>query len=287
MYGKLLIALLMLSATALFVAELTQQVTPRSDMAPRGFTNGFATTTITSTTRTASDYGHTTPMPHSLRETPRGDTYNSRIVATRPETYPDEKTIEDLFATLIAPTRPKATTTESTNPELLWDGNRTAPSATPSESEKELLTPYQEALYVYGNTVGEMLSTFELAHSGQATILGDFFSGKGTLTSERVARLADAYTTLSEDLKHVPPPQSAHIIHEKLQNAYASVGRTLATLSSHTTTPTADDVLAYNATAEAVAKQLLALTLLFSSSGVTFSPSDPGSVFTKPDFSSL
>jgi len=284
MYYKLAGALLFLSVLALLIAEMRQSTPPQTTETAGGFTSGYTDTHKNSGAPLSENKEISQPSV-SFRTTPRGDTYSTRAVThLLTQTEISTQSIEDLFATLVPRQKNLRNATPYTDESnLIWDGSL---ASTPiiQNPNSNTRTTHQDALYDYGNKMGEMLTTFELQQSGQTAVLGDFFSGNGS--SYRIARLADAYTTLAKDLARVSPPSDARTIHTRLREAYASVGKLLTTLSSKATPPSIDDVIAYNAVAESAGKELIALSLLFSSSGVIFSPSDPGRVFTIPDFPS-
>lgn len=146
-------------------------------------------------------------------------------------------------------------------------------------------TALQDALYYYGNEVGDTIVSFENSHPDQPAILKNHAEQPGNPdTQAALKRLADDITHVGESIDGIEPvPTQAKSAHVALVAAYKELGAKLATVS-HTqgNDPLYDAIVAYDASADDFAKKFVTLALLFQAYGVTFSPGDGGSVFVFP-----
>jgi len=156
-----------------------------------------------------------------------------------------------------------------------------------SISKPKARTPEEQALYDYGNAVGENIKAFENTHKNATEILKNFFPEKGGFASQNqvavnaVLSLANDYSQLGNKLANMSAvPDSVQMLHMALAKSYADVGAGLAMVAK---TGAAGDItkaiLAYDSTADIFIKNFVAIAEFFSALGIKFSETDPGSVF--------
>lgn len=144
------------------------------------------------------------------------------------------------------------------------------------------LTPEAEALKTYGNTIGAHIQGFESMHSNSAQILKDHAEDReNTEKAERVSRLGYDIAELGRDLTLITDvPDIAKAAHSALATSYRIVGTNLTKIAA---TKTDEEFLGaintYNASVEALSKRFFVLISIFTANSVTFSSSEPGSVF--------
>jgi hypothetical protein len=143
-------------------------------------------------------------------------------------------------------------------------------------------TPQQEELYEYGNRVGGLIQEFESSHADMLVVLKDAYADRSN-TAKRIAaeRIGEDYEKLGRDIAEITPPESASSMHTGIADAYQDAGKKMV-LKLRTTTD--EEFLAamhtYNNSVLEFTNNFVALATHFSLSGVRFSSSDPGSVFT-------
>lgn len=143
----------------------------------------------------------------------------------------------------------------------------------------------QDALYLYGNEVGDAIVSFEGSHPNQPAILKDHAEQPEKPEAQAaLKRLADDIAHVGESIDGIEPvPAQAKAAHSALVAAYKLLGDRLGTVSqTHGNDPLFDAIVSYNASADDFAKKFVSLALLFQAYGVTFSPGDGGSVFVFP-----
>lgn len=153
-------------------------------------------------------------------------------------------------------------------------------SASTASSPK---TPKQQALYEYGNRIGQEIKSFDEQHANATSLLKNAYEDRGnTQKADAAAKtgqdLIELGKRLEEDIDSVP--QDARAMHLALANAYRTAGEKYV---AKLYTKTDDEFLAaintYNASVDEVIKRQLALITLFEVAEIRFSASDPGSVF--------
>lgn len=143
----------------------------------------------------------------------------------------------------------------------------------------------ENALYAYGNDVGDLITSFENQHPNQPATLKNHMEQKDD--PEAIAALKK----LGNDLAHLGDsidalgivPKEAASANKSLADAYRSIGTKLAAVpDARENDALYDAVVTYNSAAEDFVKKYVSLALLFQSYGVTFSPGDGGSIFVFP-----
>lgn len=144
-------------------------------------------------------------------------------------------------------------------------------------------TPEQQKLYAYGNEVGSYIQTYEDANRNAAVALRDQAEDRQNQQKNQAVKLiAGSLRNVGEnllDIDTIPPAVSG--LHKALAESYIDVGRKLAAVPDASGDAAfVSAIEAYNASADTLVKNYIALAGIFSISGVTFSEQDPGSIFT-------
>ncbi len=144
-------------------------------------------------------------------------------------------------------------------------------------------TAIQEELYAYGNRFGSEVRGFEDSHMNGIQILKDQAEDRTSATKASLAiRYAEDLKRLGQDLQEFSEvPARAVPFHKKLAASYVETGTKLALIPK---TKTDAEFLAavetYNRSMDAFTNNYVALVQFFIAQGVSFSPSDPGSIFS-------
>lgn len=150
------------------------------------------------------------------------------------------------------------------------------------ETEKPR-TAEQQVLHEYGNELGLSLQSFADLHTNMVGTLKDQAEDRSDpVKGAGVKRLGDDFVRLGAELESMQNiPTSMQDAHQKLAAAYRDVGTKLAVIPG----ASGDEAFlaainTYNTSAEVLSRRLVDIIDRFVVSGVTFSASDPGSVFT-------
>ncbi|HVM73676.1 MAG TPA: hypothetical protein VMU13_02230 [Candidatus Paceibacterota bacterium] len=146
-------------------------------------------------------------------------------------------------------------------------------------------TKAQQALYDYGNEVGSYIQGYDAAHSNQSQVLDDADKDRQNVTKQTaVEKIGTDLQFIGQSIAEITDvPDAAQADTTALSNAYIDIGKKLVLVAQ--AEPKTDGVLVaaiknYDAGVNTFNQRYIALANLFSSYGVTFSTSDPGSVFT-------
>lgn len=144
-------------------------------------------------------------------------------------------------------------------------------------------TALQQELYAYGNRFGSEVRGFEDSHMDGIQILKDQAEDRGNSEKASAAiRYAEDLARLGKDLEELASvPTLAKSFHAKLAASYVETGTKLALIPK---TKTDAEFLAaietYNRSMDVFTNNYVALVQFFIAHGVSFSPSDPGSIFS-------
>jgi hypothetical protein len=235
---------------------------------------------------TVSD-GHT-----ALPTTQAGPTMQAKDIGYIPlqtqneiGTGPQDTSADFDFATFAAAlSRPKSSKPVDTGePSSAYDFIPTGLIATTTLTKAR--TSLQNQLYMYGNDVGDTITSFENSHPDQPAIL------KNQMEQRDDPAAAAALRGLGDDLAHVGEtlaamdlvPTQARSAHAGLAAAYTDIGTKLAAVAD----AKGDDatyaaIVSYDKAADDFAKKYVALAQVFQAYDITFSPGDGGSLFVFP-----
>ena len=194
----------------------------------------------------------------------------------------DSQSGADDFAKLLAQlTQPKtqAGTSAETTPSAyayIPSGLITVDSTTRSRSSGD------DELYTYGNAVGNYIQSFESMNSNAAQILKDQAEERTNADkTDAVRRMGVAYAELGRDLNIIDPiPASAKSLHSAYATSYRIIGTNLTKIATAANDKDyIDAITTYNDSVDGLTKRFLALVTFFAAHNITFSSSDPGSIF--------
>lgn len=141
----------------------------------------------------------------------------------------------------------------------------------------------QRALYSYGNVAGAIIQTYEDTHKNAAQVLKDQSTDRSSPDkAAQVVAIGNALTRVGRDLagsSEVPPPVLSY--NSALAKSYQDIGGKLTLVAKAQSD--ADFIAAiqtYDAAVDSFTRNYVALATYLSGNGVTFSSSDPGSVFS-------
>jgi len=189
--------------------------------------------------------------------------------------------IAALLALLVQPNSTAAGSSEETPDTYAFIPQGFITTSTSNESRT--VTPGQESgLHEYGNQVGTYIKDFEDMHRAGPQILKDHIEDRAN--PQKIAaleRLASDMEYLGISLLEMDyVPANATAMHKAYAAAYKAAGANLIKVSETTTDEEFVDAIAtYNASVEELTKRFLMLVALFGANNITFSSSDPGSVF--------
>jgi hypothetical protein len=139
----------------------------------------------------------------------------------------------------------------------------------------------QEALYTYGNRAGTLIQRVESKTKTHTDALVAFFEEKTDANRENILEMSGAFEDLSVDLQEMDAvPQQVAAAHEDLASGYEHIAENLRNIAE-----TEDDeallaaVEQYNADADVFAAAFVSVVTTFSAYDVTFTATDPGSLF--------
>ena len=215
----------------------------------------------------------------SIQDLLSGQRRDDRITLQRTElaspTSAEETDFTGLLGQLLAPVEETITTPGAY--DFIPRGFISTSSAAPKTQ-----SPLQEQLYGYGNDIGNYLRTFEDSHANMLTILKDAREDMGnSAKADAAAQVGTDYRILARDLRAMSVPEIARTLHASFADANEAVGKNMETLARvKTDQEFLDAVDVYNKSVEAYTEKFVALASLFVANEVSFSESDPGSVFT-------
>ncbi len=146
-------------------------------------------------------------------------------------------------------------------------------------------TPAQQALYQYGNEVGSYIEGYDGAHTNQTQIISDAINDRHSTTkAAAVAQIGTDLEVVGQGIASVSDtPSDASAQNAALAKGYITIGEKLvavATAMSQQDSELGAAIKSYDASVNAFNVSYVSLATLFSSAGVRFSNSDPGSVFS-------
>jgi hypothetical protein len=190
---------------------------------------------------------------------------------------------ESLLSQLIAPEKaPEKSEGEAT------DAYSFIPRGLISITEPvEQKTALQQELFDYGNRVGALVRAFDEAHLNMISQLKDAYADRGNGAKRETAeKIGTDYQALGKELESLADvPLAVKSMHLSIARAYQDAGTKMVTkLRAHSDDEFLVAMHAYNASALQFTNSFVALATYLSASGVKFSTSDAGSVFTFTSF---
>ena len=218
---------------------------------------------------------------------PQTNVYESRNVATGTITNEAITFDADEITALLATLSPTAQVVAPYNPFedefLLSDIYAFVPATVAEETpEPQQLDLQHRELRDYGNEAGSYIESFTDRWGDQAQVLKQFIED---MESEEKAQLVDdlafSLARVGRDLEDMDlVPDVAQGVHSRLVSGYVSIGQKLAVVAkARSDEALLDAIIAYNEAADDFAEDYLSVVTLLSVAEVTFSSTEPGSVF--------
>lgn len=175
-----------------------------------------------------------------------------------------------------------ASTPTTTDTSLNW--LYIPPTMVISTTSPKSQTPLQQSLYQYGNDIGSIIQGFDATHTGTVQTLTNAINDRHDTTKEQaVERIGkDMINVGNGILAEGAIPDAAAAGNTALGNSYIASGKALIASAQAENQLDATYIAAlqaYNKTSLTVIRAANALSLVFSLNQVSFSRSDPGSVF--------
>jgi hypothetical protein len=276
----------------LLVLDRTATPSPSGVSAWSGNTAALATSTVpsdsaaVSQTITAStltqDYG-TATLPYTANE-PVSDSQGTIQTGSGSAANPFD--LNALLAELSQKTLPSSvqlSTTTGNSAVNAWAYVPTGLIAIATTSSSRSAS--QQALYQYGNEAGSYVEGYDAAHHGQAQVLSDAQNDRQNATkAAAVENIGQDLETVGQGLAELSDvPAAAAADNTALSASYIDIGKKLIAVGQ--AEPLSDSALVsaietYDSAVNSFNGKYIALSTMFSSYGVTFSTSDPGSVFS-------
>ena len=209
------------------------------------------------------------------------DTYAAIPIYTPSENSPEPSSDDDfeaLFAQLVQKTTVTASSEVSTPEGYSFIPQGFVSTETPTKKR----TPEQDKLFTYGNQIGIYVKGYEGTHYGSAQLLKDHIEDRTNPDKIRALKvLGQDMQRFGNDLKDMPDvPANAAGMHRTYANAYYAAGANMILISETSTDEAFVSAIGkYNAVIEKLSVQFQLMVALFGTNEVTFSSSDPGSVF--------
>ena len=198
---------------------------------------------------------------------------------------PDEAAQTDSFDlnSFIAMLGHGSTSKTTTQDTAAPDAYSVIPTGLMSTTTQGSRSATQQSLYDFGNEIGSFIQAFEDEHPTMSFILKNHAEDRSDpQKAAAVERLAQSLKEVGQNLMSIETvPSGMTSTHTALAKSYIAVGTNLALVAK-----AKDDaeflhaIETYNASADIFVKNYIATASLFGAYGVTFSPTDAGSVFT-------
>ena len=196
-----------------------------------------------------------------------------------------EEEPDDIAALLALLTKPPSSSggvgVEETSDAFAFIPQGLISTKTSNES-RTVVVGQESSLHEYGNQIGTYIKDFEDTHRSGAQILKDHVEDR--TNPQKIAALERLAFDMQEfgrslvEMDYVPSAASG--MHKAYANAYRAIGFALEDVAKTTTDEAFVDTIAtYNASVEELTKRFLMLVALFGANNITFSSSDPRSVF--------
>jgi hemoglobin-like flavoprotein len=135
---------------------------------------------------------------------------------------------------------------------------------------------------VYGNTLGSTFSTYGV-DADPAIIANDAFEKGDMNLLKQIDPIVSSYETITTQLKNTPVPQPLAPYHVDLLNAVSSMAKISRDIRGveHDPMQTMVSVSAYTAVQNNLLTSLKSIKSYFALTGITFAPTEPGSLFSQ------
>lgn len=263
-------------------AVINRDVATPAQNAGWGRVGGFSLTNTNSQT----NVGYTQPQQVVTAENLEATEYSvlpirSALDTTIDSALPEEW--ESLLSQLVAPEKTPERGEEETTGAYSFIPRGLISITEPVEQK----TALQQELFDYGNRVGALIRAFDEAHVNMISQLKDAYADRGnTMKRETAERIGTDYETLGKEIESLADvPTAVKSMHLSIARAYQDAGKKMVTkLRAQSDEEFLAAMHAYNASALQFTNSFVALATYLSASGVKFSTSDAGSIFTFTSF---
>jgi hypothetical protein len=223
----------------------------------------------------------TQTLPYTVNTTGNG-------IGTAPQgsyTVVTTDNLDELLQSISLPagSKPKAQPTGTSVGDInVWNY---IPAGLLSTSSAPSRSGTQDALYQYGNEIGSMIQGYEATHQSVVQIITGAVNDRQDPTKEAaVEKIGRDMIELGNNIIAVDSaPKTIKPAGSALAQSYKTVGTSLIKTAQAQSQRDADYIAAlkaYDATADSFTHAFVGIALVFSLNEVSFSQSDPGSVFS-------
>lgn len=211
--------------------------------------------------------------------------YDYELPTLVPQEGAGESTADDPYALLLASIRPSSYPVQETDDtSFLEEVYSLIPQGLRAISEPKELSEEAYAFYKYGNEVGSYIDTYDSTYGKRAvSVLSDFYKDrKNAAKQDAMRRLADSIEHVGEEIAGMASvPKDIAGMHELLAERYQDAGRKLANIpGARNDSELLERIIEYNNAADALVSTLSTLAVFFATANISFTPHEPGSVFT-------
>lgn len=239
---------------------------------PSSASNDISGTDLPQAPRNQPPYAYTLP---TLSLSPAASAENAGGTAA------DSFDFDRFIATLTQGNAPRSAGTQGSS--VASDAYAYIPTGLISTTAPSKRTKLQQALYEYGNAVGSLVQAFEQDHADSTRVLTNYLQDRNdSAKGGAVAALGSALTALGGDLLAMEAiPSQVSDAHQALAQSYQEIGKKLSlTARAQGDTAFLAAINTYNDAAGVFIGRYVAIAQLFVAYGVSFSPNEPGNVFT-------
>ena len=224
------------------------------------------------------------PLP-TVPKTVRATISTSSVVSDVSANVSDINTLLVLLSRSTSTTPANNIAISTSSPDVVdpWSFIPTGIISTSSNNSHR--SALQQSLYQYGNQAGKFIQDYDGTHTNQTQELTDSINDRtNAAKSAAVAVIGHDLEAIGDGLNSLTAvPDVATQDNIALAAGYHEIGAKLVVVSQSGNLHDADIVAAiktYDAAVDTFNKKYTNLALLFVAQGVTFSPSEPGSVFS-------
>lgn len=143
----------------------------------------------------------------------------------------------------------------------------------------------QQALYDYGNEIGGIIASYDAQYAQtQANIMTDYYADRvNAEKAAAVTKLGQALAQVGTDIGDLgdQAPASMSLLNTRIARGYETIGARLAAIpAARGDAAFLQAINDYDTSVDDFTRDYISMASTFSLAGVTFSTSDPGSVFT-------
>lgn len=164
-----------------------------------------------------------------------------------------------------------------TKTDYILNQNKKTDTSPALPLESKISSPLRD----YGNTLGAILQTHEVATKKETDIILAVLAKPNTNDFDQLKIISSAYKSTAYKISTIKIMPETLEINKKLGESYEMIGVAMEKISSYKSgVVTTSEFESYNAAVLENAKILNTLLMLFSKNNISFSNTDPGRIFT-------